>query len=108
MAGFDFNSALFRIAAAYHRGLKVVSGNETDDHLKKPKLLKCVERQFPKWQHKNLDRVYKEVNHLKRTPKGLFHSRDVSLDKARAAVAELLELFELWSNAEGASSVAPR
>lgn len=46
MSGFYFNSALFRIAASYHRGLKVVSGKETSD-LQKGQLLKIVEPVFP-------------------------------------------------------------
>jgi len=97
LAGFYFNSALFRIAAAYHRGLKVVSGKETC-RLYKDELLKIVGLRFPKWQHTNLDYVYDEVNDLKHEAEGLFNSRDVSRDKARAAVAELLELFELWND----------
>ena len=100
LAGFYFNSALFRIAAAYHRGLKVVSGKETS-RLYKSDLLKHVEPDFPTWQHSNLDDVYDEVNDLKHTTEGLFNSRNVSQEKASAAVAELLELFGLWSNAQG-------
>ena len=100
LAGFYFNSALFRIAAAYHRGLKVVSGKETCK-LHKPELLEYVKPEFPKWQHTNLDYVYDEVNDLKHTAKGLFNSRKVSQERAIAAVAELLELFEPWSNTQG-------
>jgi len=54
LAGFHFNSALFRIAATYHRGLKVVSGKETSD-LQKGELLKIVEPAFPSWQHMGSD-----------------------------------------------------
>ncbi|HVS89310.1 MAG TPA: hypothetical protein VHF01_13955 [Candidatus Acidoferrum sp.] len=100
LAGFYFNSALFRIAAAYHRGLKVVSRNETC-RLYKADLLKIVEPEFPKWQHTNLDNVYDEVNDLKHEAEGLFNSRNISREEARAAVAELLGLFELWTNAQG-------
>lgn len=104
LAGFYFNSALFRIAAAYHRGLKVVSGKETC-RLYKADLLKYVEPGFPNWQHTNLDRVYDEVNDLKHTAEGLFNSRNISREEARVAVAELLELFELWSCVASGSSV---
>jgi oligoribonuclease (3'-5' exoribonuclease) len=100
LAGFYFNSALFRIAAAYHRGLKVVSGKETC-RLYKPDLLKCVKPEFPEWQHTNLDDVYDEVNDLKHKAEGLFNSRNISRKKAKAAVAELLELLELWSKTQG-------
>ncbi len=54
LAGFHFNSALFRIAATYHRGLKVVSGKETSD-LQKGELLKIVEPAFPSWRHMGSD-----------------------------------------------------
>ncbi|MGA2299947.1 MAG: gamma-glutamylcyclotransferase family protein [Candidatus Acidiferrum sp.] len=97
LAGFYFNSALFRIAAAYHRGLKVVSGKETCG-LYKAALLKIVEPEFSEWLHTNLDKVWDEVNDLKHEAEGLFNSRDVSREQATAAVAELLELFELWND----------
>ncbi len=97
LAGFHFNSALFRIAAAYHRGLKVVSGKTSRD-FKKDALLARVEPDFPNWQHTNLDKIWGEVNGLKHAAKGLFGSRSVSRREANGAVAELLELFELWSN----------
>jgi hypothetical protein len=100
LAGFYFNSALFRIAASYHRGLKVMLNNEAS-RLNKPQLLEGIELVFPRWQHKNLDEVYDEVNDLKHSPEGVFSSRSVSRKEAYAAVAELLELFELWSNAKG-------
>src|SRR6266436_96246 len=96
LSGFYFKSALFRIAATYHRGLKVVSGKETSD-LQKAELLKIVEPAFPSWQHKELDKIHKEVNQLKHEGKGLFHKRGVTWTQAQAGVAELIELFELWS-----------
>ena len=100
LAGFHFNSALFRIAATYHRGLKVVSENQTG-RPNRVDLLKKVESDFPDWQHKNLDRIYDEVNDLKHSAEGLFNSRSVSASEAKAAVAELLELFELWTKSHG-------
>jgi hypothetical protein len=96
LAGFHFNSALFRIAATYHRGLKIVSGKESSD-LKKGALLRLVEPSFPDWQHKCLDKIWDEVNCLKHTADGLFSSRTVSRHEASSAIAELLELFECWS-----------
>ena len=95
MAGFHFNGALFRIAASYHRGLKVVAQKETTRKWKQ-ELLPDVEGAFPAWKHQNLDEVYNEVNDLKHTAEGKFNFREVDLEGAKAAVEELLELFELW------------
>ena len=39
LAGFHFNSALFRIAATYHRGLKIVSEKETSGLKKEQRYL---------------------------------------------------------------------
>jgi hypothetical protein len=62
----------------------------------KGELLPEVETAFPKWKHQNLDEVYDEVNDLKHTPEGKFGSREVDLKGAKAAIEELLELFERW------------
>ena len=105
MAGFHFNGALFRIAASYHRGLKVVAYKETSKDMRH-KLLPDVERAFPAWRHKNLDDVYDEVNDLKHTAEGKFNFREVDLEGAKAAVEELLELFELWCGLTGPSGSA--
>jgi hypothetical protein len=99
LAGFYFNSALFRVAAVYHRGLKVVSG----DHSRGKNRCYFLERvipKFPEWRHSSLDQIYDEVNDLKHTPEGLFNSRTIGPKEANSAVAELLELFELWANSE--------
>jgi hypothetical protein len=95
MAGFHFNGALFRIAASYHRGLKVVSKKEKSGDMRGG-LLPLIVAAFPAWKHQNLDEVYDEVNDLKHTAEGKFNFREVDLEGAKAAVEELLELFELW------------
>ena len=89
MAGFHFNGALFRIAASYHRGLKVVAQQETTRKWKH-ELLPQVERAFPAWKHQSLDDVYDEVNDLKHSAEGKFNFREVDLEGAKAAVEELL------------------
>lgn len=95
LSGFYFNSALFRIAASYHRGLKVVSGKETSG-LQKGQLLEIVEAVFPSWRHSELDNIHNEVNQLKHDGNGLFQTRTVTWKQAQSAVEELFELFELW------------
>jgi len=99
LAGFHFNSALFRIAATYHRGLKVVSQREKSD-LKKAALLKLVKPAFPNWEHGYLDDIWDEVNHLKHAAGGVFNSRTIKREGANAAIAELLHLFNLWVDAD--------
>jgi len=106
LAGFHFNSALFRIAATYHRGLKVVSGKETSG-LWKGQLLPIVEPAFPRWQHKELDKIHDEVNQLKHDGEGLFEARSVTRKQAELAVEELLTLFELWVQHNSRSATAP-
>lgn len=106
MAGFHFNGALFRIAAAYHRGLKVVAQKETTRKWKH-ELLPDVEKAFPAWKHQSLDEVYDEVNDLKHTAEGKFNFREVDLEGAKAAVEELLELFELWCGLTSLSGCNP-
>lgn len=96
LAGFYFNSALFRIAATYHRGLKVASGKETDHKITLWELLKIIHRAFPGWNHEKLDDIHNEVNDLKHSAEGLFRARRVDWEQAGTAVEQLLELFELW------------
>src|SRR5260370_41692522 len=76
MAGFHFNGALFRIAASYHRGLKVVSKKEKSVDMRGG-LLPLIVAAFPAWKHQNLDEVYDEVNDLKHTAEGKFNFREV-------------------------------
>ena len=95
IAGFHFNGALFRIAASYHRGLKVVSSKERSGDMRGG-LLPVVKAAFPKWKHQNLDDVYDEVNDLKHKAEGKFNLRVIDLEGAKAATEELLELFECW------------
>lgn len=100
LAGFHFNSALFRIAAAYHRGLKVVAGKEASKDDSKGDLLRLVEPAFPDWKHSALDHVHKEVNKLKHDGTALTFARDVTWAQAKGSVTELIELFALWISAQ--------
>lgn len=101
MAGFHFNSALFRIAAAYHRALKVVLAEpqSRDFALTLQPRAAALYRQWnaKDWSSGRNEDVYKEVNHLKHTPKGVYKGRLVQFKDAMDAIEELLELIESWT-----------
>ena len=101
MAGFHFNSALFRIAAAYHRALKVVLA-EAQSRDFAPALQPRAAALYRQWNSKDWssarnEDVYKEVNHLKHTPKGVYEGRIVQFKDEMDAIEELLDLIESWA-----------
>lgn len=101
MAGFHFNSGLFRIAAAYHRALKVVLG-EPQSREFAPALQPRAAKLYLSWNSRGWksgrnEDVYKEVNHLKHTPKGVYEGRTVRFKHAVEAAEELLDLIESWA-----------
>ena len=76
-AGFYFNNALFRLAAVYHRSLKVVTGNEEKSDVYVKALLTEAQKRFEKarqrsWDNDNIGKIYNEVNGLKHTARGVF------------------------------------
>ena len=90
MAGFYFNSAIQRIAAAFDRiprmlGVKVVKRESTQDRMKKI----AAPASFANWLN-----VHKEVNRLKHPSEGLAAGRKVTMDRALAAFEELISLLE--------------
>lgn len=100
MAGFHFNSALFRTAAVYHRILKIVVGRVA----KVPALRGDARELYRKWNHRDwrsdkLDMVHNQVNDLKHTPRGIHDKRTVAYQDAVTAVGELLDLMEAWVTA---------
>jgi len=94
-AGFCFNNALFRISAAYHRALKIVTGNE-NKKLYVESLLPAVHALHPQWQNANLVKIHEQVNDLKHTAEGIYRGRDVWFDEAVSALVELMSLIEAW------------
>jgi hypothetical protein len=101
MAGWHFNNGLFRVAAVYHRLLKVASGQPD---LKRPmaKLLldvKIIYRQWTgaDWINDHAQVIYEEVNTLKHTPEGVYSARKATFDDAIAGIDELLRLVDAWS-----------
>lgn len=101
MAGFHFNSALFRIAAVYHRILKITVGRPTtrDDV---PTLQTQAENLYCQWKQAewssgHVHLVHGQVNDLKHTPRGVHDLRKVTYQDALAAIGELLDLIEAWT-----------
>ncbi len=101
IAGWHFNSALFRVAAVYHRLLKVVSGQPaTQDFVGtlRPKV-EALYKQWTKvdWSSNSVQAIHTEVNTLKHTPQGVHSGRTATFEDAVAGIDELLNLVEAWS-----------
>jgi hypothetical protein len=94
-AGFYFSNALFRIAAVYHRVLKVFTGRDdlTVGNLSPIAKTLCGNRNKT-WADANLVLVHKEVNHLKHAEDGIIGGRKVSFREAESAVGEILDLID--------------
>lgn len=98
IAGFYFNSALFRTAAVYHRFLKVI----TSQNHNVPTLRAVAQRLYPTWTSNNLHLVHSQVNNLKHTPRGVHDQRSVTYAIAVSAISELLDLIDAWVAANNA------
>jgi hypothetical protein len=103
LAGFHFNNGLVRLAAVYHRLLKITVGQRNSrDH--RPVLVPLAEARYQQWTngawaHGNADGVYDEVNDIKHEPGGLHAGRDVVFSDAVNAADEILSLIEAWNAA---------
>jgi hypothetical protein len=94
-AGFYFSNALFRIAAVYHRVLKVFTGRgDVKVAVLTPIAKELCKHRNKEWNNENLVVVNKEVNHLKHTENGVIRGRTVSFREAESAIGELLDLIE--------------
>ncbi len=102
IAGFHFNSALFRLAAVHHRVLKIVVGRPSKgdrvQDLRSEATRLCRQWGKPNWSRQHLDGIHAQVNTLKHSPKGVFHRRTVRYDDALAGAGELLDLLEVWKS----------
>jgi len=98
IAGWHFNSALFRIAALYHRLLKVSAG-EPASRKNAGDLLPKVERLYHQktrgeWASDRVQGIYKEVNELKHSPRGVYSGRATTFEQALEGIGELITLME--------------
>lgn len=102
IAGWHFNSALFRIAAVYHRLLKMSAGQPTTrDHVwtLRPRVEALYQQwRKAKWSSDRVRAIHEEVNTLKHTPRGVISARTVTFDDALASIGELVDLLEALSS----------
>lgn len=99
-AGFYFNGALFRLAAVFHRLLKLIL-DKTNSREFTPALQKEAAQRYPNWfsegwTNLRVSDVYAEVNTLKHTTTGVIVSRTVSFHRALASLDEILNIAERW------------
>jgi hypothetical protein len=88
MAGFHFNSAIFRISAVFDRLPKAVACC----HLSAKSAY--LKKNGGQWKNTDAHAIREEVNRLKHTPKGLFTGRLKDFAVGLSAVKQLLELAE--------------
>ncbi len=87
MAGFHFNSALFRISAVFDRLPKSFGGHALARSRYQKKKGKA-------WDDASAHAVRLEVNRLKHKASGVFGKRRKAFDEAKLAVEQLLDLAE--------------
>jgi hypothetical protein len=108
MAGYHFNSAIFRLSSVYNRSLKVVTGQidkqggigNRDDPNSLISLAKDIYKKWTsnEWKDENIGNVHDRVNELKHKTVGFYWSRNVSETEAVRALEELLILLEAWDS----------
>jgi hypothetical protein len=87
MAGFHFNSAMFRISAVLDRLPRALGGHSVASGRYQKKTGKA-------WQNKEAHEIREEVNRLKHEPSGIFGTRRSALTAAITAVDQLVHLAE--------------
>jgi hypothetical protein len=89
IAGFHFNSAILRIAAVYHRALKIALNKPTTQEYV-PALREPAKSQYPGWTDDNAWVVHQDVNALKHDPAGRWIGRLAKPEHASGAIEEIL------------------
>ena len=100
MAGFHFNSAMFRMSAVYHRVLQIVTGKKGDVGTLRHEAEIFYRRwRGSTWAHGSLHAVHGQVTDLKHTPHGTFFGRrrGASYEGAVVGMSQLLDLIEAWA-----------
>jgi hypothetical protein len=110
-AGFYFNGALFRMAAVYHRLLKVIldkpESREYVGDLRKQAASQYQRWTEAEWESLKVVAIHDEVNTLKHTASGVYASRHTTFDDAVGSLTELLELADQWLARKAPPAPAP-
>lgn len=95
MAGFHFNSAMFRISAVFDRLPKSLAGCKHGEACCEHGAAARYQKAKGKaWQKQQLNDIRKEVNAIKHEAIGVYRGRKANLNAALAAVSQILELAE--------------
>lgn len=96
IAGFHFNGAILRIAAVYHRALKIALDVPTSRaYVDKLQPQACT--RYPSWTDANAGVIHTEVNAIKHEAGGLSDARTATPDHVVQAIDEILKLLEAWA-----------
>lgn len=95
MAGFHFNSAMFRISAVLDRLPKSLAGCKHGEACCEHGAAARYRRvKGMAWQNQQLHDIRKEVNAIKHEAIGVYRGRRANLNAALAAVNQILDLAE--------------
>ena len=95
IAGFHFNSAILRVAAVYHRSLKIAL-DDPDTKAFAMTLRPLAKARYPKWSDDNAAAIHREVNTIKHEAGGL-RRRTTTPEEALKAIEEVIALLETWA-----------
>jgi hypothetical protein len=90
LAGYYFNSALARIAAVFHRGLKI-------KHHQIRSRLSLGQIDPDRRNREELWKVHEQVNDLKHDAPGSFEGREVTFAEALKATEQAIQILEEWN-----------
>jgi hypothetical protein len=107
IAGWHFNSALYRIASVYHRLLKLIRNSNSRDYVNA--FVQPVKNDFEQWtgapwSNAHTDVIHEQVNTIKHQPGGIYDARTATRADAKGSINELLDLIEAWSTATAAAN----
>ncbi len=94
MAGFHFNSGMFRISAVYARLVIRFGGKPREQDARAEADRKFLAKTNGAWVHKEADDIRVEVNTLKHEVGGVFGGRAADMSTALPALDQLLTLAE--------------
>lgn len=94
MAGFHFNSAIFRISAVFARLVIRIAGKPKEQDARDDANAAFLKKKHTPWANKEANAIRKEVNNLKHEVGGVFKGRAEDMTTALTALDQLLTLAE--------------